>query len=56
MSRLYNPILLVTVISIIIGPNTLTVLLELILISIQWQFEVNVWEELPTLGLKLPDI
>ena len=50
--------LLVTAISTLIEPNTSTVILEyiIILISIQWQFEVNVWEELPTLGLKLPDI
>ena len=50
--------LLVTAISTLIVPNTSTVILEyiIILISIQWQFEVNVWEELPTLGLKLPYI
>ena len=50
--------LLVTAISTLIEPNISTVILEyiIILISIQWQFEMNVWEELPTLGLKLPDI
>ena len=51
--------LLVTAISILTGPNTLTVLLEYINLfqpQSQWQYKVNIREELPILGLTIPYI
>ena len=48
--------LLVTAISILIGPNTLTVLLEYINLfqsQSQWQYKANIKEEMHILGLKL---
>ena len=48
---------IVTAISILIGPNTLTVLLEYINLfqsQLQWQYKANIKEELPILGLTLP--
>ena len=47
--------LLATVMSILTGPNTLTVLLEYINHS-QWQYKANIREELPILSLTLPYI
>ena len=49
--------LLVTAISNLTGPNTLTVLLEYINLfqsQSQRQYKVNNWEELLILGLTLP--
>ena len=54
-----NPMLLVTVIRILTGPDTLTVLLEYINLfqsQSQWQYKVNIWEEMLILGLTLPYI
>ena len=52
--------LVVTVISILTGPNALTVLLKYINLfqcQSQWQYKANTWEEqLPILGLTLPYI
>ena len=50
--------LLVTVISILTGPNTLTVLLEYIYLfqsQSQWQYKANI-KEMHILGLELPYI
>ena len=49
--------LLVTVRSILTGPNKLTVLLHYINVfqpKLQWQCKANIWEELPILGITLP--
>ena len=46
--------LLVTVIKILTGPDTLTVLLEYINLfqsQSQWQYKANIWEEMLILGL-----
>ena len=50
--------LLVTAISILTEPNTLTVSLEYNLLQSQsqWQYKANIWEELPILGIRLPYI
>ena len=49
---------LVTAISIVKGPNTFTVLLEYSYFQsqLQWKYNVNIWEELPILGVALPYI
>ena len=45
---------LVTAISILTGPNTLTVLLECInLFNLNQNSNINTWKELPILGLTL---
>ena len=49
--------LLVTAISILTGPNTLTAVLEYIELfqsQSQWRYKANIREELPILGLTLP--
>ena len=51
--------LLVIAISILTGPNILTVLSECINLfqsQSKWQYKANVWEELPILDLTLPYI
>ena len=51
--------LLVTPISVLTGPNMLTVLLENINLfqsQSQWQYKANIWEELLILSLTLPYI
>ena len=51
--------LLVTAISILTGPNILTVLLEYInhfQSQSQWQYKANIREEMHSLGLTLPHI
>ena len=51
--------LLVTAISILTEPDTLTVLLEYINLfqsPLQWQYKANNWMELPILDLTLPYI
>ena len=51
--------LLITAISILTGPKTLTVLLEYINLfqsQSQWQYIANIREELPIIGLTLPYI
>ena len=52
-----NTMLLVNAISTVIGPKTLTALLEYInrfQSQSQWQYKANIREELPILGLTLP--
>ena len=53
--KLTNPMLTLTALSILIRPNTLTVLLEYINLQSQskWQSKANIREELPILDLTL---